>query len=379
MEDLAKELGITCITRKIPGGFKAGNINNAVRETNSEFIAVFDADHIPHADFLKKMMGYFVDPKMGFVQSPQYYKNYELNYVTEGAWQQQELFFGVICKGKNRLNSVFMCGTNMVLRRTTLIEAGGMCEHNIAEDFLTSLFVHQNGWKSTYVPEVLAEGLAPEDFLSYYKQQFRWTRGSLEVIFKFNPLFTRKLTWAQKIQYLGSAGYYLSGLIVFINLIFPLTFFFFGLIPIKLSTMTLAMVFLPYIISSLYVLQASSNFSYTFKALSFSVSSAFLQLQAIYTVLRNTKTSFAVTSKKMVEGNFLYLVRPHLFYIVLVIIGALIAFARSGINASFVTNLTWAAVNITLFLPFIYAAMPKYNIKPKLHTKLSMLKNYAKN
>jgi cellulose synthase (UDP-forming) len=324
-------------------------------------------------------MGYFVDPKMGFVQSPQYYKNYELNYVTEGAWQQQELFFGVICKGKNRLNSVFMCGTNMVLRRTTLIEAGGMCEHNIAEDFLTSLFVHQNGWRSTYVPEVLAEGLAPEDFLSYYKQQFRWTRGSLEVIFKFNPLFTRKLTWAQKIQYLGSAGYYLSGLIVFINLIFPLTFFFFGLIPIKLSTMTLAMVFLPYIISSLYVLQASSNFSYTFKALSFSVSSAFLQLQAIYTVLRNTKTSFAVTSKKMVEGNFLYLVRPHLFYIVLVIIGALIAFARSGINASFVTNLTWAAVNITLFLPFIYAAMPKYNIKPKLHTKLSMLKNYAKN
>lgn len=359
MEELCKELGATCITRKIPGGFKAGNINNAMRETSAEFITIFDADHIPHKDFLKKMMGYFADEKVAFVQSPQYYKNADINFVTKSAWQQQELFFGAICKGKNRLNSVFMCGTNMVLRRTAINEAGGMCETNIAEDFLTSFFVHQNGWKSVYVPEVLAEGLAPEDFLSYYKQQFRWTRGSLEVVFKYNPILSRKLSWTQKIQYLGSAGYYLSGLIVLVNLMFPLFFFFFGLIPIQLSTMTLAMVFLPYILSSLYVLQSSSNFSYTFSALSFSVSSMFLQLKGIYTVLTNGKTSFAVTSKTQVEGNFAYLVKPHFIYISLVIIGGIFAFLRTGLTASFVTNAAWALLNVILFIPFIYASLPK--------------------
>ena len=91
-----------------------------------------------------------------------------------------------------------MCGTNVAVRRTALDEVGGLCQTNIAEDFLTSLLMHERGWRSVYVPEVLAQGLAPEDFLSYYKQQHRWARGSLEVIFKYNPLRRRGLTWPQR-------------------------------------------------------------------------------------------------------------------------------------------------------------------------------------
>ncbi len=142
IEALAKDLGVGCITRKIPGGAKAGNINNALRETRSPFVAVFDADHVPHPDFLKKTMGYFHDPRMGYVQSPQYYKNQGLNEVTQGAWEQQALFFGPICKGKNRSNSATMCGTNMVIRRETLAQVGNICEDSIAEDFVTGLFIH---------------------------------------------------------------------------------------------------------------------------------------------------------------------------------------------------------------------------------------------
>jgi cellulose synthase (UDP-forming) len=226
IEQLALRYGAGCITRRTPGGAKAGNINNALSLTNSPFVAIFDADHVPHKDFLQKTMRLFADPKMGFVQSPQYYKNFKENYVTRGAWDQQSLFFGAIKKGKNRLNSVTMCGTNMVIRREPLEAVGGMCATNIAEDFVTGLFIHQRGWKSAYVPEVLAEGLAPEDFLAYYKQQLRWARGSLEVLFKYNPLFMRGLSWAQRIQYLASASYYLSGIIVIMNAIIPLVFFY---------------------------------------------------------------------------------------------------------------------------------------------------------
>lgn len=363
MERLADELGVTCITRQTPGGAKAGNINNALRQTEAPFIVIFDADHVPKPTFLRKTIGYFTDEKMGFVQTPQYYNNQETNDITQTAWDQQALFFGPIMRGKNRTDSVFMCGTNMVLRREALMEAGGMCEFNIAEDFLTSLFIHERGWKSVYVPEVLAEGLAPEDFLSYYKQQFRWARGSLEVIFKYNPLLRKGLTWSQKTQYLTSASYYLSGLVVLIDALIPLVFLFTGTTAIVTSSMALALIFLPYIFVSLYILQQTSNASYTFRAISFSIGSFYLQIRAIIAVLLNQKTSFSVTSKSAVQGNFIYLATPHLIYIALVIIGGIVAFMREGFSASLLANLAWSIVNIVAFLPFIFASASHIDIR----------------
>jgi cellulose synthase (UDP-forming) len=358
IDNLAISLGITSITRREPGGAKAGNINNGMRATKSPYVVVFDADHVPHRDFLQQTMGYFVDPKMGFVQTPQYYKNQYVNNVTETAWNQQTLFFAPIMKGKNRLNSAFMCGTNMVLSRQAIEEAGGMCEFNIAEDFLTSLFVHDKGWNSVYVGKVLAEGLAPEDFLSYYKQQFRWTRGSLEVIFKYNPLFKRGLRLAQRLQYLISASYYLSGVFVLIDALLPVIFLYTGITAVQTSTMALAAAFLPYIALSLYALQKSANFSYTFNAIAYSLSSFWLQIRAVIAVLRNEKTSFSVTSKQQIAGNFLYLTIPHITYISLAAIGLIVGLFREGLNASLIANASWATINCVVFSVFIKAAAP---------------------
>jgi len=359
IDNLAKELGITSITRRVPGGAKAGNINNALRHTFSPYVVVFDADHVPHKNFLSETMGYFADSKMGFVQTPQFYKNQDQNMITRTAWDQQTLFFGPIMKGKNQTNSAFMCGTNMALSRKMLEEVGGMCEFNIAEDFLTSLFAHQKGWNSVYVPKVLAEGLAPEDFLSYYKQQFRWTRGSLEVIFKYNPFFMRGLTMKQRFQYVISASYYLSGVVVLIDAMLPVIFLFTGLTAITTSTMALAMIFIPYIFLNLYTLQKTANFSYAFSAVAFSISSFYLQLKAIGAVLTNQKTSFAVTSKQQIKGNFLYLVIPQIIYLILIVVGVGVALIREGFSASLIANLAWALVNAACFVVFIRAAAPE--------------------
>jgi cellulose synthase (UDP-forming) len=359
IDALAVELGITSITRTIPGGAKAGNINNALTLTSSPYVVVFDADHVPYSEFLEKTMGYFIDTKMGFVQTPQYYKNFELNPVTDAAWAQQALFFGPIMSGKNNYNAAFMCGTNMVLNREALNEVGGMCETNIAEDFLTSLFVHEKGWKSYYVSKTLAEGLAPEDFLSYYKQQFRWTRGSLEVIFKYNPFFRgHGLTIAQRFQYLISSSYFLSGVVVLYDALLPLAFLYFGLVAVRTSTMTLAFVFIPYIFLTLLCLQLSSNFSVTFRAISFSNSSFFIQLRGIVAVLTNQKTTFVVTSKSQIKGNFLYLVAPHMLYIAFALVGFVIAFMREGLSASLIANSAWVFISMVIFSPFIKAASP---------------------
>lgn len=372
VEDMAKRLGIGCITRRTPGGAKAGNINNAMRQTNNPFVVVFDADHVPKPVFLRKVMGYFTDPLMGFVQTPQFYNNQHESTVAQTAWDQQALFFGPIMRGKNRLDAAFMCGTNMAIRRAAIDQAGGMCETSIAEDFLTSLFIHEKGWKSHYVHEVLAEGLAPEDFLSYYKQQFRWTRGSLEVVLRHNPLFMKGMKFGQKMQYLLSSGYYLTGLVVLIDALLPIIFFFTGLTAIKTSTMWLAIVFLPYIALTLAMLQRSSNFTYTFHALSFSISSFYLQVHAFISALLGKKVSFAVTSKTAIQGNFLKFAIPHLAYIALAIGGMVFAYLREGFSAALAANASWAIVNIVTFLPFIAAAAPTNvmnSIRKKFHVK----------
>jgi cellulose synthase (UDP-forming) len=355
IEELAKIEGVNCITRKTPGGAKAGNINNGLKETSGECVVIFDADHIPHPDFLEKTMGYFADPKMGFVQTPQYYKNYPLNPVTKSSWEQQVLFFGPICKGKNRMNSATMCGTNMVISRKGLLEVGGMRE-SITEDFETGMFMHSKGWKSVYVSEVLAEGLAPEDFLSYYKQQYRWARGSIDLALLHNPLFVRGLTWRQRFQYIAAISFYFSGLVVLMNALIPIIFFFTGFTPFLISTMTLAAVFLPYIFLTLYTLQRSSGFSFTWSSLAFSMSSFSIHLHAIWTALIRKKVGFAVTSKRAVSGRFLNLVVPHLLYIVLALVGLNVALYREGLSASVVANMAWAILNASIFIPFIYAA-----------------------
>ncbi len=373
-EELAQQYGVICITRQEPGGAKAGNINHALRQTKERFIVIFDADHIPKKHFLKTTMGYFVDRQVGFVQSPQYYVNHTQNVVTAGAWEQQALFFGAILKGKDTLNSTFMCGTNMVIRRKALEEVGGMSEDSIAEDFLTSLLVHQKKWKSVYVPTILAEGLAPEDFLSYYKQQFRWARGSLELVFKYNPFFRRGLTLSQRIQYLSSASFYVSGVVVLLNALLPIIYFFFGLTALTINTMTLALIFIPYIFIVLYTIQVSSNFTYTFRALSFSLSSFPIHIKAILQILTGRKSGFVVTSKKALKGNHGYLSTPHILYVVVAIGGVIVGVMREGLSASLLSNIAWAAVYIALFIPFIAASfyrptVSSATVKKTLHKK----------
>jgi cellulose synthase (UDP-forming) len=236
---------------------------------------------------------------------------------------------------------------------------GGMSEFSIAEDFLTSLLIHEKKWKSVYVGEVLASGLAPEDFLSYYKQQFRWARGSLEVAFKYNPLFRRGLTLSQKVQYLSSASFYLSGVIVFINAVLPLLYFYAGIEPISINTMTLALIFIPYIFVVLYTIQLTSNFSYTFRALSFSLSSFPIHIKALWQIIIGKKSGFVVTSKKAVSGNHGYLVTPHLVYIALVVFGIIVSYLREGFSASVLSNTAWSIIYVAAFIPFILAAFQK--------------------
>lgn len=360
MEELAghyEPLKVACITRTDPGGAKAGNINHALSVTKAPFVAILDCDHIPARDMLKRMAGYFIDDNVAFVQSPQYYRNHTKSYVANASWQQQTLFFGPICRGKDRVNALFMCGTNMLIRRSALESIGGMKQESITEDLMTSLYLHAKGWSSVYVPRILARGLAPEDLGSYWKQQFRWARGSLEVLLKHNPLLLRGLTWPQRVQYLASVTYYLTGIIVFIDAILPLFYFYANLIPISSATMAIALIFVPYIYVTLYALQLVSNFAFSFRAIAFSIASWPIYFLAFVVTILRIPSAFSVTAKEHQGGSYLRLSLLHMVYVMAILVGIGFAARREGLSSALITNASWGLLYVVMFLPFIRASL----------------------
>lgn len=166
MAALAAELGIHYLARTDNRHAKAGNLNNALKHSTADFIATFDADHAPKRNFLDETLGFFRDPKLSFVQTPQDFFNldsyqHRKSPRDQQVWTEQSLFFRVIQRGKDVWGAAFFCGSCAVVRRSTLDEIGGFCARSITEDLETSVAIHKAGYRSIYTPEPLAFGIAP--------------------------------------------------------------------------------------------------------------------------------------------------------------------------------------------------------------------------
>lgn len=127
LAEQARARGIGYITRSAswtkdkPRHAKAGNLNNALFETDGEYILVLDADQVPEPDILDKTLGYFRDPYMALVQTPQYFHNVPFS---DPLGSQAPLFYGPIQQGKDGWNAAYFCGSNAVLRREALMRLG---------------------------------------------------------------------------------------------------------------------------------------------------------------------------------------------------------------------------------------------------------------
>jgi cellulose synthase (UDP-forming) len=100
---------------------KAGNLNNALFQTNGEFLLILDADQIPDPAILERMLGWFTDPEVALVQSPQWFSNVD---DADPLGSQAPLFYGPVQQGKDGWNAAFFCGSNAVLRREALMQLG---------------------------------------------------------------------------------------------------------------------------------------------------------------------------------------------------------------------------------------------------------------
>jgi cellulose synthase (UDP-forming) len=216
MRNMAQSLGLRYLARTDNAHAKAGNLNHALPYSTADLIATFDADHAPRRDFLTRTLGYFADPLVAFVQTPQDFYNLDSyqnrtdasNHV---AWSEQSLFFRVIQRGKDYWNAAFYCGSCAVIRRQSIDSIGGFATGTVTEDIHTSLLLHKKGFRSVYHDEALAYGVAPAKIEPFLKQRVRWGVGAMNVWRKEGILFVRGLTLAQRLNYLATVLAYFDG------------------------------------------------------------------------------------------------------------------------------------------------------------------------
>ncbi|NBC95145.1 MAG: UDP-forming cellulose synthase catalytic subunit [Deinococcus-Thermus bacterium] len=234
LQQLCAQFGVNYHTRARNIGAKAGNINDAMPNTNGELILILDADHIPTQDILKRTVGHFLDrPDLFLVQTPHFFHTpdpIERNLDTfEKMPGEQEMFYTTIQKGLDSWNATFFCGSAAVLRRACLEEVGGISKDSITEDALTALNLHARGYSSVYVDRPMVAGLAPDTIEAFVTQRVRWSQGMAQILILNNPLLKRGLSLPQRLCYLNSSIFWLFPFARLVFLIAPLFFLFFGL------------------------------------------------------------------------------------------------------------------------------------------------------
>ncbi|HVT01655.1 MAG TPA: glycosyltransferase family 2 protein [Patescibacteria group bacterium] len=209
---------------------KGGNHNSwyEVYGDNYDFVAQIDTDFVPRKDFLTKTLGYFRDPKVAFVGTPQIYGNTRESIIAKGAAEQLYTFYGSVLKGLSSMKMTLLIGANHIIRVAALRNVDHYSAH-ITEDLITGMKLHANGWESVYVSEPLAIGEGPATWESYFSQQMRWAYGCMDIFFRHSHKFFKKMGLRRTVYYFFLQQHYFTGLAMALSVILISLYFFAGL------------------------------------------------------------------------------------------------------------------------------------------------------
>lgn len=255
MQALAERLGVRYLARTVNTDAKAGNLNHGLAHSTADFVAIFDADHAPHKHFLTRTLGYFRDPAVAFVQTPQEFFNldsfqHRLQVGRRRLWTEQSLFFRVVQRGKDYWNAAFFCGSCAVVRRRALDGIGGFATGTVTEDLHTSVRLHKAGWQSVFHAEPLAFGVAPAQVGPFLRQRVRWGQGAMQVLRQEGIVFSPGLGLAQRLNYLASILTYFDGWQKAIFYLAPVVVLLTGALPIHANAWVFLAWFVPYYLLS---------------------------------------------------------------------------------------------------------------------------------
>src|SRR4051812_21924594 len=247
---LAAQLGVRYLTRPERAHGKAGNVNHALGQSTGELVLQLDADHVPLPHMLDRLVGFFADERLAFVQSSQDFYNVDalandVNGRRRQIWGDQELFYRVIQPGKDRVNAALLVGSCALVRRSALDEIGGLATGTISEGLETSLALHARGWRSAYLDESLAFGLAPASARAFHLRHLRWGQGAMQVLRRYRPVFMPGLSLAQRISYLETLTAFFGGFQRLVVYLAPVAFFATDVFPLSVRVGTFAAAFVP--------------------------------------------------------------------------------------------------------------------------------------
>lgn len=249
-------------------GYKSGALNHALAHVapDTEIIGVVDADYIVSADYLRDLVGFFIDPAIAFVQTPQDYRDVDSGTYQSALYRSYQYFFKLSMASRNERNGIIFTGTMGLIRRSALERVGGWDEWCITEDAELALKMLDLGYESAFVDRSYGRGLMPLDFEGLRRQRFRWAFGGMQVLrLHWKKLLPGSalwrsgghLTFAQKFDYWSGALQWLND---------PLTFLFTSILllcaasytlgqPLLLQPIAASAVFMPFLFVTFGILK----------------------------------------------------------------------------------------------------------------------------
>ena len=230
--------GVRHVTRPDNKGAKAGNMNHALdlmaAEAPPVFIAVLDADFVPHSNFLTRTIALFHEPDVGLVQTPQHFFNADPIQHNLGLSRsypdEQRFFFDHLQSSRDAWGIAFCCGTSSVVRWDAISRIGGFPTESITEDFMLTLALQDQGYRTVYLNEALTEGLAPEGLKEYITQRARWCLGLMQIArSRLGPFARNGLRLRDRWSVVDSVLYWTMSFGFRLGaLVFPLLYWFFN-------------------------------------------------------------------------------------------------------------------------------------------------------
>ncbi len=231
IERASKRNNAMYIHRDNRKGFKAGALNNFLRYSKEEYIAVFDADeYITDPEFMNDLLPYFQDEKLSFIQTEKRYA--KGTFFSDCVDLFDAFFFKFVQPARALHNTALFAGSCGIIRRSALDSVGGFPEY-VIEDTFFSFESDIHNYKSLYIPNVYALGKPITKFTDLMRQQWRYNYGDTQFLTYFLHSLRRdnakKNTFSaiSKIDYLshGMGLNYISVVLVLFTVVSLLTVF----------------------------------------------------------------------------------------------------------------------------------------------------------
>lgn len=392
VKEMCRQLGVLHFSRKgmerynqESGSFKAktkaGNHNSwrDAFEYRYDLVAQMDMDHVPHKDYLTKTLGFFRDPKVAFVLAPQVYAKSD-NWISTGSGEQAYIFNGPMQQGFYGHDMPLFIGTNHAYRPEAMREAGGYAA-TIVEDHLTGMYFYSKGWKGVYLPEVVAEGEGPGNWVEYFNQQMRWAYGIFEVLFRYSPKLLPKMSWPKRINYIAAQTYYLVGVAMVLGVFLTCIYLIFGYSSSNLDLWGwlkhsappfVISIFLQFWIQRFYISPKEES-GIGWRGMLLSLGAMPIYAIAFWKALTRQKLQYAVTAKGSSAGYDIVPIKiftPHLIIIGVSALALLISFIR---NNDAPQLRAWSVFTIIMFMVVILSSRnlrfnPRVLLRPRPFT-----------